>query len=311
MTTKGLSKTIHSTDHYENFPVASFIIPKKIRKNVINVYNFARLADDIADEGEMDSSERIRLLNIFDNVLGSKNELSAKNVKKSELESKIIFTSNLVKTDLAKLNISCNLLSKLLIAFRYDSDFKIFETWQHIFKYCENSANPIGRILLELFGIENTIETAQNRSSAIYTKSDAICTGLQIINFTQDAAEDDHRGRPTFPKEIWPLSIKTRKNFKFSTLSAFEKKILIQKMILKGREKLLQGKDLPKLLMKKKSKYSFRLSLEVALIIKCGLKICEKIINEPNIVWDKSPKLKLLEFPKLFMSALFSVILKR
>ena len=92
MTTKGLSKTIHSTDHYENFPVASFIIPKKIRKNVINVYNFARLADDIADEGEMDSSERIRLLNIFDNVLGSKNELSAKNVKKSELESKIIFT---------------------------------------------------------------------------------------------------------------------------------------------------------------------------------------------------------------------------
>ena len=82
-------------------------------------------------------------------------------------------------------------------------------------------------------------------------------------------------------------------------------------MILKGREKLLQGKDLPQLLIKSNSDYSFRFSLEVALIIKCGFKMCEKILNDPNIVWTSSPKLKLLEFPKLFMSALISVILKR
>jgi phytoene/squalene synthetase len=311
MTTKGLSKTIHASDHYENFPVASFIIPKKIRKHVINVYNFARLADDIADEGEMDACERMRLLDLFDSVLNSKNEISTKGFKKSKIEKKIISTTNLARVDFAELKISHNWLSKLLIAFRYDSKFTVFETWKNIFEYCENSANPIGRILLELFDIRNHSKNELSGLSAIYTKSDAICTGLQIINFTQDAAEDDQRGRPTFPKEIWPLHIKNFESYKFSKLSSFDKKILIRKMVLKGREKLLQGKDLPQLLMKTNSAYSFRFSLEVALIIKCGFKMCEKILNDPNIVWTSSPKLKLLEFPKLFMSALISVILKR
>lgn len=311
MTTKGLSKTVHATDHYENFPVASFIIPKKIRKHVINVYNFARLADDVADEGKMESKERIRLLNLFDKVLKIQNDPPLNSFNKSKIENKIITITTLVKNDFSKLEISHDWLSRLLVAFRYDSKFTVFETWKHVFAYCENSANPIGRILLELFGIDGNNKNHQSMLKKIHLKSDAICTGLQIVNFTQDAAEDDHKGRPTFPREIWPVHIKTFDNYNFSTLSLYEKNVLIQKMILKGREKLLEGEDLPNLLMKSNTDYAFRLSLEVALIIKCGLKVCEKIIDKPNNVWTKSPKLKLLEFPKLFMSALFSVILKR
>ncbi|OUT98997.1 MAG: hypothetical protein CBC01_02140 [Betaproteobacteria bacterium TMED41] len=310
MTVKGLTKKIHATDHYENFPVASFIIPKKLKKHFISVYNFARLADDIADEGEIESGERIRLLQLFDDVLNNKKSSLSNADNVSMTERKIITTANSAKHHLAELGVSNKSLSKLLIAFRHDANFTVFESWQKVFEYCENSANPIGRILLGIFGITNSQKNQQNQLDILYLKSDAICTGLQIVNFAQDAAEDDKRGRPTFPKEIWPQKLQGMQKYRFSTLSNAEKANLIENMVLIGRQKLSEGSDLPKLLMNRDLDHSFRCALEISLIIECGLHICEKITANPNIVWSKPPRLKLLNLPKLFFSALLNVILK-
>ncbi len=311
MTPKSFSKIIHATGHYENFPVASFIIPKKLRRHVICVYNFARLADDVADEGELKLSERMRLLNLFRDVLDSQHELHTVSMEKKSIEEKIIFTSISAKSSLAELKIPHYLLINLLDAFRYDADFKEFENWHAIFEYCKNSANPIGRILLKIFGYDNLLDQKKKYLELIYKKSDAICTGLQMINFAQDATEDDAKGRTTFPRTIWPKKIKLLEKNQFSEISQKNKEFLVKEMITKGHQKLLEGKDLPKLLKKNYSNYTFRFALEISLIIECGLLISKKIMDNPGQVWKTPPKLKFLDMPKLFLSALFNVILKR
>lgn len=311
MTTKGLSRTIHAPDHYENFPVASIIIPKKLRGHVISVYNFARLADDVADEGTAKTSERLRLLELFDSVLKSQCNFSSNELNNSKIERQIISITKLAKASLSDLNVSSSLLSDLLKAFKYDSDFTPFENWQEIFEYCKNSANPVGRILLGLFGVLDNKNNNQKQIDLLHTKSDAVCTGLQIINFAQDANEDCKKGRATFPRNIWPKKIKNLKQYQFSTLTHKEKEILIKKLIEKGHQKILEGQDLPTMLMKCGTKHSFRFALEISLIIQCGLQICKQISNNPNIVWTNPPKLKLLDMPKLFLRSLYNVILKK
>ncbi len=310
MTKKGISKAIHAANRYENFPVGSLIVPKKHRSFIVNVYNFARLADDIADEGKLNNDERLKLLDLFEKVLKNPSHYKFKNEKKNlKIEQKIINVTLMTHLICNESPVFKNLLLKLLKAFRYDASFKPFENWDEIYNYCENSANPIGRILLELFEIpkfSNGIET----KNLIFFMSDSICTGLQIINFAQDSKEDDFKGRPTFPKNIWPENITHIKKEQFSKLSSNVKLALVEKLAIKGIEKLNDGKNLPKILRNINTKFSFRFALEISLIIECGLNISKKILKNPNCVWTKPPKLKLYQFPKIFFYSLINVILK-
>jgi squalene synthase HpnC len=170
--------------HYENFPVASWLIPAHIRPLVVALYRFARAADDIADEGDANVEDRLLSLSsieksvneIFDNL--STNNNIASNVQ-------IIRAYSLEGIDRFP-------FLALLSAFKQDVVKKRYATRLELLDYANRSANPVGRLMLLFFGIR--IDSA-NRAS------DAICTALQLINFWQDAKVDIAKGRIYVPRE--------------------------------------------------------------------------------------------------------------
>ena len=129
--------------HYENFPVASFLIPKYYRKDIAIVYWFARTADDIADEGNYESKKRLEVLNNF--------ELNFNNSLKGISDNFYfqILSKTIKENELSEINF-LNLIS----AFRQDVIKNRYENYSEVLDYCSRSANPVGRILLELFKVE-------------------------------------------------------------------------------------------------------------------------------------------------------------
>jgi squalene synthase HpnC len=166
-------------NHYENFPVLSFLVPKHLRKHVAIVYQFARKADDIADEGELTNAERLTQLNEF--------ELQLQRAEHGIFNNQ--FWSALHNTILEK-ELEINNFSNLLLAFKQDITKQRYSNFDELLNYCDNSANPVGRIILELNSI--TDEKAK-----LY--SDKICTALQITNFLQDVGIDYLKGRIYLP----------------------------------------------------------------------------------------------------------------
>jgi len=167
--------------HYENFPVLSLFIPKKLKKHVAIVYQFSRQADDIADEGNFTATERIENL--------SKYEQNFTNSLDDNFSNPFwMALSNTIKTQ----DLSSNNFSKLLTAFRQDITKTRYASMDELLNYCSNSANPVGRIILELHSINN-------ESALQY--SDKICTALQITNFLQDISVDFDKQRIYLPLE--------------------------------------------------------------------------------------------------------------
>jgi len=290
------SDFLRSVDHYENFPVASFLLPKSIRKPIIDVYNFARLADDIADEGNNSSEERLRLLKIFENVLKNENISSNFNTL---IEKNIFFTSRKLKESLTDLNVNLNYAHDLLNAFKYDSSFSPFLTWNALDNYCQNSANPIGRILLSIMNTQKSLK--KKISPEILQNSDLICSGLQIINFSQDAKKDISKNRITYPKEICPKSIKEFNKEEFESLSMIEKNKLTRSMANMGLNKLKLGKELPLQIKRSNINYKYRFALEISLTLQCGIEIAKKLLKNPSSVWEKPPKISKFTLPKLLI----------
>ena len=165
--------------HYENFPVASLALPRRIRPYVAAVYAFARTADDYADEGERTPEERLALLDAWEVMLHKAYEGDATH------PVFVAITATAEETGMPK-----QLLLDLLHAFRMDVTVKRYRTFEDVLGYCRYSANPVGRLVLHLFG-ESRAETT--------TPSDAICTGLQLANFYQDYSVDLSRGRLYVP----------------------------------------------------------------------------------------------------------------
>lgn len=167
--------------HYENFPVASVLIPRAQRRFLVAVYAFARTADDFADEGTAPASERIRLLDDW----GEK--LRACYAGRADHPVFVALGATARATALPQ-----DLLHALLRAFRSDVNGGRYSTFDELLGYCSNSANPVGRIVLHIFGAA---------SQENLPLSDHICTGLQLANFWQDLAGDLARGRIYLPLE--------------------------------------------------------------------------------------------------------------
>lgn len=161
--------------HYENFPVGSIFIPGKYRKPIHLIYTFARVADDIADEGTDTPDEKIRKLDEWEELLKSAVNGQRSNQFFEELAQSI-----------QKFDLPINLFEDLLKAFRKDCENPIYETFSGVLEYCTYSANPIGRLLLKIFNC-STPETER--------LSDDICTALQLTNFWQDISIDTRRNR--------------------------------------------------------------------------------------------------------------------
>uniref|UniRef100_UPI0033411DF6 squalene synthase HpnC n=1 Tax=Castellaniella defragrans TaxID=75697 RepID=UPI0033411DF6 len=178
-----------AVDHYENFPVASILLPARLRPAVRHVYAFARGADDIADEGQARVEERVRQLDAWRAALHA---LAARHDPRDGLDPahQPIF-ENLAAT-IARHALPIQPFLDLLSAFSQDLHTTRYADEARLLDYCRRSAEPVGRIMLHLFGAVQARDLAQ---------SDAICTGLQRVNFCQDVALDWAKGRVYLPQD--------------------------------------------------------------------------------------------------------------
>jgi len=171
--------------HYENFPVASRLLPAKLRPHVAAIYAFARTADDFADEPGRGVEERLRLLAEWKERLHS--------VPGSRLpDPDAIFLA--LHDTIERYDLPVELFDDLLDAFTQDVTKTSYATWEEVLDYCRRSANPVGRLVLRLSGY---------RRDDLDRASDAVCTALQLTNFWQDLAVDWSRGRLYVPEEVW------------------------------------------------------------------------------------------------------------
>jgi len=175
-------------DHYENFPVASWLCPPALRAPILALYGFARTADDIADEGNATAAERLALLQLYRQDLHE----SWRNPQHRSAQWPEVFAA--LTRQHQTWAFPLGLLEDLLDAFEqdvtYTRDHHVYADRTELLDYCRRSANPIGRLILHL---------AQVQDAESLAMSDAICSALQLINFWQDLSVDVPRGRLYLP----------------------------------------------------------------------------------------------------------------
>jgi squalene synthase HpnC len=166
--------TLNSTDHYENFPVASLLLPRPLRQPVAAIYRFARSADDIADEGDAPAEFRLEHLHAYDNALS---DIAASRPVSPSLAP--IFEP--LRVEHERIGLPLAPCHALLSAFMQDVRQTRYANFTELLDYCNRSANPVGHLMLFLFDA-STPETLR--------MSDALCTALQLTNHWQDVAID-------------------------------------------------------------------------------------------------------------------------
>ena len=169
--------------HYENFPVASLLLPARMRPHIAAIYAFARAADDFADEGARTPDERLALLDDWGDRL--------RQCVNADGGDTAIFLA--LGATIRTHSLPLQLFEDLLSAFRQDVSTHRYDTWADLLDYCRRSANPVGRLVLRVAG---------HSDAALDSSSDALCTALQLTNFWQDLERDWHNGRVYVPREI-------------------------------------------------------------------------------------------------------------
>jgi phytoene synthase len=171
--------------HYENFPVASRLLPRRARPHIAAVYAFARIADDFADEGTRSPAARFALLDDWQARLHK-----AVETPRSEDDSDAAAIFHALGDSIRQCDLDVQLFDDLLSAFRQDVTVRRYETWDELFDYCRRSANPVGRLVLRVNGY---------RDERLDACSDAVCTALQLTNFWQDLEVDLKKDRLYVP----------------------------------------------------------------------------------------------------------------
>ena len=182
--------------HYENFPVASRLLPARLRPHVAAIYAFARTADDFADEPGYHASERMRLLRDWRLKLHATGT-GSREPETPDPRSRIPDHDNVflaLHDTIDRFSLPLQLFDDLLNAFVQDVGTPRYSTWADLLDYCRRSANPVGRLVLRLSGYHD---------DRLDAASDAVCTALQLTNFWHDFGIDWSRGRLYVPEEIW------------------------------------------------------------------------------------------------------------
>ncbi len=254
-----------SVDHYENFPVASILMPRRLRKPVAAIYHFARAADDIADEGELSNEERLRQIDEFRAALAR--------IERNEVPLTPLFQN--LAAEVHQHALPMQPLYDLLDAFSQDVVKKRYANFDEVLDYCRRSANPIGNLLLHLYDEATPVNIAY---------SDAICTSLQIINFWQDVARDYAIGRIYLPlDELAQYGVTEAQIAQGTSNEAW--RALMKFQVDRARAMMLTGKPLGSIL-------TGRIGLEMRMIIAGGLRILCKLKNVQYDMFRHRPVLK-------------------
>lgn len=173
--------------HYENFPVASHLLPAPMRPHVAAIYAFARLADDIADEGQRPDADRLHDLAQW----GARLDRAVAGEPDAGPHSEVFLA---LRHTIAECGLPVPLFHDLLSAFAQDVTVTRYAGWDDVLDYCRRSANPVGRLVLRV---------ARRNDADLDRASDAVCTALQLTNFWQDLRIDWQRGRLYLPASVW------------------------------------------------------------------------------------------------------------
>jgi phytoene synthase len=266
-----------SVGHYENFPVASVLLPSRLRRPIAVIYHFARSADDFADEGDLPDAARLASLD------GYRRELDA--IERGGTPSASLFR------DLAHIArehaLPLQLFRDLLDAFSQDVVKKRYADFAELLDYCRRSANPVGRLLLHLFGRTDAQSLAQ---------SDSICSALQLANFWQDVELDWSKNRVYLPQD-------EMRRFGVSESQIAERRCdeswraLLGFQAVRARAMLEAGAPLGRAL-------PGRIGLEIRTTVQGGLRILAKLEAAGCDMFRRRPALKWFDWPLLLWRAL-------
>jgi len=271
-----------SIDHYENFPVASVLLPAQLRHPVSVIYGFARTADDIADEGDLPAEARIEALRRYSEQL---DRIGAGELPAAQPVGELF--ANLAQV-IAHYRLDLGLLHDLLSAFSQDATTRRYSNFEGVLDYCRRSANPVGRLMLALY----RHDTPQYR-----TLSDDICTALQLVNFWQDVAIDRAKDRLYLPlDDLARFGIDVESLNQDPSHTAWRS--LMQFEVDRTRTMMLNGAPLARLL-------PGRIGLELRLVVQGGLRILEKIEQVQFDVFQRRPVLTWQDWPILIWRALW------
>lgn len=268
-----------SKKHYENFPVATFLYPRKIRDAATILYQFARTVDDIADEGSLSDEERLKKIEIYQNNL---NLLKKNNTNVSPLFIDIYKVMN-------QYSISTLLFQRFIDAFKQDVIKKRYKDFDEIINYTNKAAAPAGEMILTLFN-KNTKENIKY--------SNSICHALALIGMSQDIHEDILKDRlyiPMSQMKKYKLEIADIHNKKFNNNWKKFKKSWI-KLIKKS---LLNGLPLLK-------NTEGRLNLQIKIMIGAAKILTTRMNNDNCNLFTKPPKLSKIDWLLLFFKCIIS-----
>jgi squalene synthase HpnC len=269
-----------ATNHYENFHVVSFLLPKRLHQDFYNVYAYCRWADDLADEIG-DTAESLRLLAWW------RGELDAMYNGQSSATHPVFAA---LASTVAKYNIPRQPFSDLIDAFIQDQTVTRYRNWDELFGYCRNSANPVGRLILYLGGYSD--DRRQNLS-------DATCTALQLANFWQDVTVDLLKDRVYIPLDVMERHGYTVEElFARRFTPAFA--AVMREIVAKARDLFLEGLPLSGMVDR-------RLAIDLDLFSRGGMRVLEKIEQQGYDVLASRPKVSKVERVGLLLSSVAHV----
>jgi squalene synthase HpnC len=269
-----------SVDHYENFPVASVLCPPALRPAVSAIYWFARTADDIADEGDADPAQRQADLAAYRNEL---HRVTGGGLPSARWSGVFAALGPVLRAH----QLPLQLLDDLLDAFVQDTWQQRYRDRSELLDYCRRSANPVGRLLLHLYRVEDD-EALQ--------RSDAVCTALQLINFWQDLQTDTRRGRLYLP-----LADCARHGVSPDAVLAGQDSPALRGLLAEladwARSLMQQGAPLV-------HQVPGRAGWELRLVVQGGLRILDKLADSQHASLLQRPRLRAWDLPTLGWQAL-------
>ena len=277
----------HGGEHYENFPVGSWLLPARMRPAVLALYRFARTGDDLADEGALTRDARLAGLQALRAGLLA---------QAPQGHSEHLFEIGAaLRRALDGHGLSTAAADRMLSAFEQDAYNAPMATETAVLEYCHRSANPIGELFLQLSGLHRHAAYA-----TLLKASDDICTGLQLANFAQDMGEDVARDRHYVPDDWFHAAgITTR-----DALARLRPAQLPVRMARWAWEHLHRGACLPAQMRRTHVPDARRLAIEVALCLEGGLAIADKVRQDPAGVWHQSPTISRHQLPMLLLRSL-------